>query len=82
MKLIRDILVQNYDEFSVNCQSINRKEKRREEKKLYFVSDENLCEVPFVRVCTKRNLESDEMSDFPVYESVQIPDCWNNEEVP
>ena len=41
-----------------------------------------MSEVPFVRVCTKRNLESDEMSDYPVYESVQIPECWNNEEVP
>ena len=44
-------------------------ERSEEERKnLYFVSDETVSEVPFVRVCTKRNLESDEMSDYPVYE--------------
>ena len=59
-------------------------ERREEEGKrfLYFVSDETVSEVPFVRVCMKRNLESDKMSDYPVYESVRIPECWNNEEVP
>ena len=81
MVFIPDILVWNYNNFPLNVISLT--ESREEErKKNYFVSDETVSEVPFVRVCTKRNLESDEMSDNPVYESVQIPECWNNEEVP
>ena len=73
MVFIPDVLVWNYNNFPLNVISLT--ESREEERKnIYFVSDETLSEVPFVRVCTKeKNLESDEMSDYPVYESVRIP---------
>ena len=48
-----DILVWNYNNFPLNVISLTESREEEREKKIYFVSDETLSEVPFVRVCTK-----------------------------